>query len=62
MSEKKLLREIKKKISEPPRDLSNSEVYNDLCSRYGEAIRPGLEAVDRLQAKSMVKAFTKVVR
>ena len=43
-------------------DLTNPKIFRLFCREYGEAIRPGLKAIDRLQARSMAKAFTKVVR
>lgn len=43
-------------------DLTDSKVFDLFCKEYGEAIRPKLKAIDRLQAKSMAKAVTKAVR
>ena len=43
-------------------DLSNPKVYNAFCRRYGEAIRPELERIDRMRKRSMEKMFTRVVR
>ncbi len=56
---KKLLRKFPN-LGNPP-DLSDPEVYRKYCIEYGKAIRPGLEAVDRMLARSKASMFTKVV-
>lgn len=62
MSDQKLINMLKKRISSPPENLSNREIYDSFCIKYGEAIGPKIEAIDKHQAKSMERAFTKVVR
>ena len=48
--------------SSETRKLTNKERLRQFWEEYAKAIRPDLEAEDRLQAESMARSFTKVVR
>ena len=64
MNEKKFMKKLLKEHPElagPPPDLSDPEVYRKFCIEYGKAIRPGLEAVDRMLARSKAVMMSKVV-
>ena len=58
---KRILKKIKKEITAKALDLSDPKMYDDFCRRYGEAIRPELERIDRMRKRSMEKMLTKVV-
>ncbi len=62
MSRKELIKKIEKKFPGPSLDITDPKAYRAFCKKYGKAITPALEAVDRHQARSMEKAFTKVIR
>jgi hypothetical protein len=62
MERKRLLQVIREHFPKRAPDLSKRDVYDRFCMRYGEAVRPGLKEVDRLQADSISSAYSKVVR
>lgn len=62
MNRDELEKRLKKEFGDiPAPDFSNPKVYRELCIKFSEAVTPGLEEVDRLQAKSQENMF-KVVR
>lgn len=60
---KKERKRLKKEYGyDGPLDFSNPKYWAIWCLEYSKAIRPKMEAIDRLLAKSKEKAFTRVVR
>lgn len=59
---RELLKKIAKRLPYPAPDLSNPQVYDDFCRRYGEAIAPEIRKVDLMIKRSMGQMFTRVVR
>jgi hypothetical protein len=62
MDAKKIVAKVERDIKTPAPDLTNQDVCNLFCVQYGTAIAPELRAIDKSQARSMAKAFTRVVR
>ena len=62
MNNSQLIKSLKKRFSQSPPDLTNPEVCNEFCRKYGEVIRPELEKIDQMQARSLGIAITRVVR
>ncbi len=63
MNEKKFLKKLLRdfpQLGNPP-DLSDPEVCREFCIQYGKAVRPGMEAVDRMLAHSKEAMMSKVV-
>ena len=46
----------------PDPDLTDKKTVGEFIERLDRAVRPEIEKQDRLQAKSLSRAFTKVVR
>lgn len=62
-SERKEIKQMISRISAAAgTELLEREQEEKFWGEYAEDIRPDLEAADRLQAESMAKSFTKVVR
>ena len=62
MTNKQILKKLKKKFPKAPPDLSDKQICNNFCEKYGKTIGPELRKIDILQARSLGQAITKVVR
>ncbi len=63
MSKKETAKDFIKRLkSLPDPDLTDKRTVVEFGNRLGVAVRPEIEKQDRLQARSLSRAFTKVVR
>lgn len=53
---------LKRLMSLPDPNIKDKKTFISLQERLANAIRPKIEEQDRLQARSLSRAFTKVVR